>query len=102
MRPGMTSIDTPSTACIPSKWRWMSRAPSIGSLPGTFSHHPSRLVLDGGGAGKASTLRGSHTLGAYRQEAEHEEADTHPSHRGHQGGRADVHTPQQPGGLLEA
>src|SRR6202162_521475 len=68
MRPGMTSIDTPSTACMPSKWRWMSRALSIGSLTGTFSHHPSRLFLDRGRAGKDATLLGHPTLGAEPQE----------------------------------
>src|ERR1700724_4174868 len=102
IRPGMTSIDTPSTACMPSKWRWMSRAPSIGSLTGTFSYHPSRLLLDGGRAGKDATLLGHHTLGAEPQEAEDEEADANPFQRGDQVGRADVHTPQQPRDLLEA
>src|SRR5436853_3882614 len=102
MRPGMISIDTPSTACIPSKWRWMSRAASIGSLPGTLSQHPSRLVLDGGRAGKDTTLLGHHTLGAEPQEAEDEEADANPFQGWDQVGRADVHTSQQPRDLLEA
>src|SRR5438309_5618138 len=101
MRPGMISIDTPSTACKPSKWRWMSRAPSIGSLTGTFSHHPSRLFLDGGRAGKDATLLGHYTLRAKPQEAEDEEADANPFQRGDQVGRADVHPPQQPRDLLE-
>src|SRR6267143_2743604 len=102
MRPGMISIDTPSTACMPSKWRWMSRAPSIGSLTGTFSHHPSRLFLDGERAGKDTTLLGHHPLGAEPQEAEDEEADANPFQSGDQVGRADVHPPQQPCDLLEA
>src|SRR5579864_7424411 len=59
IRPGITSIETPSTACMPSKCRWMSRAVSIGSLTGTLPHHPSRFIGDWSlGAGKdASGLR---------------------------------------------
>src|ERR1700686_1212049 len=94
MRPGMTSIDPPATACMPSKRRWMSRAPSIGSLTGTFSHHPSRLFLDGGRAGKDATLLGHHTLGAEPQEAEDQEANADPFHRRNERRRADVQPPQ--------
>src|SRR5438309_388014 len=100
MRPGMTSIDTPSTACMPSKWRWMSRAPSIGSLTGTFSHHPSRLFLDSWGAGKDATQLGHNTLRAEPQETEDEKADANPFQRRDQVGRADVHAPQQARDLL--
>src|SRR6202035_4134660 len=102
MRPGMTSIDTPSTACMPSKWPWMSRAPSIGSLTGTFSYHPSRLFLDGGRTGKDATLLGHHTPGTEPEEAEDEEADANPFQRGDQVRRADIHPLQQPRDLLEA
>src|ERR1700737_1309474 len=94
IRPGITSIETPSTACMPSKCRWMSRAVRIGSLTGTFSQHPSRFVRGRRRAGKDAPRLGNHSLGPEPQEAEDQEADADPFERRNEIRRADVQPPK--------
>src|SRR5256885_997367 len=80
--PRGTSSDTPSTACMPSKWRWTSSATSMGpSTPSGRSrsgradtiHH-----LNIGTAFEDSTRLGPDAFRPEPQEAKDEQADRDP------------------------
>src|SRR6266849_4359301 len=84
--PWGTSIETPSTACMPSKWRWMSSATSIG-----WSGRPDKLHLHGvWAAGEDSARLRSHAFGPEPEEADDQQTDRHPLQRGEQPGRPEV------------
>src|SRR5712692_105443 len=74
--PRGTSIDTPSTACIPSKCRWMSSATSIGPSGRAAKFH--HLVV---GTAFENALRlGPHALRPEPEEPDDEQADRDPLH----------------------
>src|SRR5690242_16920179 len=86
--PRGTSSDTPSTARIPSKWRFTSSAASIGcsGIGSTF--------VD-------ATRLGANALGPEPQESEDEQSDQDPLERRDQVGRSDVHAWEESRHLLE-
>src|SRR5579864_2146548 len=72
--PSGTSIDTPSTARMPSKWRCTSRATSMAP-----SGRPDTVDLLGIRASLEHAPRlGPHALGPKPQEPDDQEADRHP------------------------
>src|SRR6202011_741684 len=75
--PGRTSIETPSTACIPSKWRWTSVASRSGAGSVTT------------GLGEGSPLLRDDALGPEPEEAENQGADGDPLEGGDQPGLAE-------------
>src|SRR5690349_22428851 len=87
--PRGTSSETPSTARIPSKCRWMSSATSI-ACSGI-----GRTFVD-------TAWLGAHAFGPEPEESEDEEPDQDPLQGRDQVGRSDVETRQEAGDLLEA
>src|SRR5690348_14280435 len=86
--PRGTSSDTPSTARIPSKWRFTSSAASIG--------------CSGIGSAFIDTTRlGANAFGPEPQESEDEQSDQDPLERRDQVGRSDVHACEESRHLLE-
>src|SRR6266566_5651872 len=90
--PGGTSIDTPSTACRPSKCRWMSSATSRGRSPTTRTSGCSSIfqVLAYGRALEYVARLRPHPFWAEPQEADDEQADRHPLERWDEAGRSEA------------
>src|SRR5712691_5276716 len=77
--PAGTSIDTPSTAWRPSKWRWMSLAISSGRSAAGASAGASMVhVLEHWSAFEHMPWFGTHAVRPEPQEANDQEADRHP------------------------
>src|SRR5207245_1862530 len=88
--PAGTSMDTPSTACRPSKWRWMSLAISSGrSATGASAAASTVHVLDHRRALEHTARFGPHSVRPEPQEADDQQADRDPLQRGDQAGRPD-------------
>src|SRR4029077_8100669 len=81
--PGGTSIDTPSTAWRPSKWRWMSSATSSGGSARTTASGCAsifQVLAYGGTLENVARLRAD-SFRAEPQEADDEQPDRHPLQR---------------------
>src|SRR5579859_6139560 len=76
IRPDRTSMSTPSTACIPSKWRWIPVATSTGWSRGAGIVG----VLPDGRAFEHPPLLGPYTLRPEPEEADDQQPDRDPLH----------------------
>src|SRR6266851_669726 len=98
--PRGTSSETPSTACMPSKWRCTSVATSIGAASVAVAKHPDPRLET---FRKHLVPLRPHSLGSEPQEPQDEKADENPLHRRDEVRRADVDVVvQEARHLLEA
>src|SRR5438309_3747566 len=93
-----TASETPSTACMPSKWRLMSSATSIRWSGCADIFHQLRF----GAAFEDVTGLGPDAFGPEPEKAEDEQPNRDPLERRDDVWRSDVHPDQLPRDLLEA